>query len=156
MLHSSQIRIPFTKDAYEKIQKEFDRLTELRKEVIIRLQIAREQGDLSENGAYKYAKFELGDIGRKLRDLSYQLKHGVITNKSANSESIDFGAEITLKNSDREMTFMLVSEYESDPLKNKLSTKSPIGQAVIGKKKGDQITVQTPGGVVEWEIVEVG
>lgn len=147
--------IPFTYYAYEKLKKELVRLEKLREEVVIRLSAAREMGDLSENGAYKYAKQELGNIGRQIRDVRYKLKFGhVVTTRSTNGQ-IEFGSTITIENNERSLTFMLVSEYESNPSENKLSTASPIGKAVVGKKTGDLVTVQLPQGESLYTITSV-
>jgi transcription elongation factor GreA len=155
MLRSQLPSIPFTKDAYEKLKVELDRLTKLSAEVVIRLSAAREMGDLSENGAYKYAKMELGDIGRQLRLVHYQLKFGHVVTKKSDTGVIDFGSTVTIKNDTREITFMLVSEFESNPAENKLSTNSPIGNAVIGKKVGDSVTILLPVGEVGYTILKV-
>lgn len=146
--------IPFTKQAYEKMQADFDRLTAERVEVVKRLQTAREMGDLSENGAYKYAKFELGSIGRQLRDLNYKLRYGVVT-ETKKSEEIVFGSRVVLDDGKRQLKFMLVSEHESDPMKQKLSMNSPLGRAVMGKKVGDKVIVAAPAGQIIYTIVEV-
>ena len=146
--------IPFTKDAYEKLQSDLHALKKRREEVVIRLTAAREQGDLSENGAYKYAKQELGDIGRQMRHLKYQLLFGYVA-ATKSGGAIDFGSTITIKNDAREITFMLVSEYESNPSEKKLSTSSPIGSSVIGKKVGDIVTVSLPNGSVDYTITQV-
>lgn len=153
-MQTTPSKIPFTQETFDNMKAEIERLNTYREEVVIRLQAAREQGDLSENGAYKYAKMELGDIGRKLRDLKYKLAFGYVPAAPAMGV-IDFGATVTIKNEKRDMTFMLVSQHESDPTQNKLSTNSPIGKAVKGKKVGDLIEVVAPAGVIKWEIVKV-
>ncbi len=147
--------IPFTKDAYEKIGQELKRLTKLREEVVIRLSVAREMGDLSENGAYRYAKQELGDISRQLRDIHYKLRFGHVVQRQDNKDTIGFGSTITLKNDTRTLTFLLVSEYESNPKENKLSMSSPIGKAVFGKKVGDIVEVALPSSTVTYTISDV-
>ncbi len=144
--------IPFTAAAYAHNQAEFARLTEERKEVLVRLQTAREMGDLSENGAYIYAKLELGNIGRQLRYLEHVLTHGYVADATAKSDVADFGHTVTLKNSTKELSFMLVSEHESNPVAHKLSLQSPIGQAVHGKRVGDEVIVTTPAGVVKYQL----
>ncbi len=150
-------KIPFTQAAYTAMQVEFDRLTQERKAVIERLQTAREMGDLSENGAYKYAKIELGSVGRQLRELNHLLKNGEVTAKTTNPSQVGFGSSVTLQRQDTgvKITFLIVSTHESDPLEHKLSTASPIGQAISGKKLGDTVLVQTPGGAVSYTIVEL-
>lgn len=146
--------IPFTADAFAKLKAEKDRLTKLRVEVMARLKEAREQGDLSENGAYTYAKFELGSIGRQLRTLNHQLTNGFVADTPTDSTTAQFGTTVTLINqaTQKELTFQLVSQYESDPTNQKLSTDSPIGNAALGKKVGETITVQLPKGETRYLI----
>jgi transcription elongation factor GreA len=148
-------KIQFTKAGLEKSQKDFDDLTEKRKTAIFNLQKAREMGDLSENGAYKAARFELSDVDRELRRLKYLLRFGEVVEVRTNNNQINFGSVVTIKNSTREMTFTLVGPYESNPKAGSLSVASPIGKAVLGHKKGDHVTVFTPNGKVEWEIIKI-
>jgi transcription elongation factor GreA len=155
VISNAPVRIPFTAQAYAKNQAEFTRLTELRKVVVERLQTAREMGDLSENGAYHAAKFELGSIGRQLRELRHMLFNGYVPTIVANDGVADFGRTITLKNDEKEFSFILVSEYESDPKLGKLSLKSPIGAAVKGKKIGDTVEVETPKGMMKYIIQHI-
>lgn len=147
-------QILFTKEGLGKIQKRFDYLTEYRKEVLVRLQAAREMGDLSENGAYKSARFELGDTDRELKRLRYQLRFGEV-GKSQGGGKIGFGNTVSLNDGKRNIVFTLVSGYESDPKQKKLSIKSPFGKAVMGKEVGDMVIVEAPSGEKEFEIVGV-
>jgi len=147
-------KIKLTQEGYDKFQALFDKLTKERPEVLERLQAAREMGDLSENGAYHAAKFELGNIDRQLRKLTYQLRYAEIT-ETKKSGTADFGSTIKLDNNGKEMTFMLVSGYESDPKEGKLSVYSPIGKAVVGKKAGDEVIVDAPAGKLTLKLVSV-
>ncbi len=147
--------IPFTAQAYADNQAEYDRLKNLRVEVMERLKAAREMGDLSENGAYKYAKFELGDIGRRMRHLKHLLINGYVAEASSDSSTVDFGRKVKLQSGNSEFTFFLVSEHESDLSHNKLSINSPIGRAIVGKKMGDTVTVETPRGTSAYTILEI-
>jgi transcription elongation factor GreA len=147
--------IPFTAEAYHKNQTEYDRLKSLRVEVMERLKAAREMGDLSENGAYKYAKFELGDIGRRMRYLKHVLTNGYVAEKNTDQVVVGFGTTVVLESGDRTFTFLLVSEHESDLTENKLSIASPIGAAIVGKKTGDVVIVATPKGSVTYTIVQI-
>lgn len=137
--------IPYTKEGIEALKTEFERLTKQRPEVVDRLQTAREMGDLSENGAYKAARWELGGIDRRLRELTKLIRLARPMNPTS-IESASIGCKLTLKNSDQTLTFTLVSSHESNPQQQKLSDKSPIGQAVIGKQVGEQVYVSTPKG----------
>lgn len=143
--------IQLTQVGLDKAKKDYSELQLKREEVLIRLQAAREQGDLSENGAYTSARFELGTIDRELRRLGHLLKYGVVTDHSG-SEKIGFGSTVTIASDKSEITFMLVSQYESDPVAKRLSEQSPFGKAVIGKSVGDRVVVQAPAGESTWTI----
>jgi transcription elongation factor GreA len=143
--------IPFTPAAYAQLKAEKHDLQTERKAVIIRLQTAREMGDLSENGAYKYAKQELGDIGRKLRKLNYLLAEGEVIQPKSHSV-VEFGSSVDLAGPSGTKTYLIVSEYESNPVERKLAMTSPIGAAIMGKKVGDVVNVETPNGNVQFTI----
>ena len=135
-------------------------LEALRKEVMERLVTAREMGDLSENGAYKYAKFELGSIGRQLKRFRGLLENGfpVIQTKGLPSGSVDFGSWVTVQKNDgsnKELKFCIVSKHESEPVAQKIAYSSPMGKAVMRKKAGEVITVATPAGDVSYTILAV-
>lgn len=147
--------IPFTKAGFDELKTKLTTLTRKREEVIVRLQTAREMGDLSENAAYKAARFELGGIDRELRRVNYLLKVGVVEYLKPQNGLIGFGSLVTVKNAATEMTFMLVSGHESNPSEQKLSTDSPLGKSLLGKKAGDTITVSAPGGDTTYTIVKV-
>jgi len=146
--------INFSKEGYEKLKADLLNLEKKREEVVKSLQFAREQGDLSENGAYKAARFELGNVDRQLRLVKYQIRYGKVLEKHGN-DMIDFGSTVVLDDGKQKMTFTLVGGYESDPIQHKLSTFSPIGKALCGKKAGDTITVHTPSGVRQFTILNV-
>lgn len=130
-------------------------LYRLKDEVMERLKVAREMGDLSENGAYKYAKFELGNIRRELRRLNHLLEHGKVAHLKSHYDTIEYGATFTLEDEKGEHTFMLVNEHESDPMKQKLSEKSPLGQAVQGKKIHDIVKLDTPVGEKTYRVLHI-
>lgn len=155
ILNPTTVKIPFTKDAYAKLQADFARLSQEKIDLMARLKTAREMGDLSENGAYKYAKIELGSVGRQLRHLRHLLENGEIIVKKATSTTVEFGSTVTLKNAQDELTYTIVSMHESDMLEHKLSIESPIGQAIMGKKVGEEVAVKTPGGTIIYTIMAV-
>ncbi len=124
-----------------------------------RLKIAREMGDLSENGAYKYAKFELGRIGRRLRELKFFIENGEPIASTSHSIT-EFGArvillEVTPHNPRPRLDLTLVSQYESDPMQGKISLESPLGQAIVGKKMGDICVAQSPAGEKTYRIESI-
>jgi len=148
-------KIPFTREAFNLMLQRRSALIQKRVAVMGRLKEAREQGDLSENGAYKYAKFELGDIGRELRKIKYLLANGRVQAPNISVETADFGHTITIEDDQGQMSFMLVSEHESDPAENKLSAASPLGSAVNGRRVGEVLTVVTPSGTKKYRIVNI-
>jgi transcription elongation factor GreA len=154
-----QKTIPFTIEKYKEMQQKVAELEELREEVMKRLVTAREMGDLSENGAYKYAKFELGNIGRQMRKYKGLLAKGFPAPKHTGSKgTIDFGSEVTIEKIDskkKTRTFTIVSGHESDPSLGKLAYSSPMGKALMRKKVGDAIKVETPIGVHEYKIISI-
>lgn len=147
-------KIRFTEEGFAKIKKDFEVLTEKRKGAVISLRTAREMGDLSENGAYKAARFQLSDIDRELRRLKFLLRFGEVSEIKKDG-SIRFGSRVTLKNGANQMVFTLVEGYESNPKQQKLSVFSPIGKAIVGKRAGDLVTVSAPQGLVNYTICEV-
>lgn len=148
-------KIPFTQSAYTKMQQDLDALLQEELAIIERVKSAREQGDLSENGAYKYAKFELGNVRRKMRRLQRLLQYGEVVKKQENAETVGFGNTVTLQMSGKKVTYTMVSKHESNPAKGFLSQESPLGQKLLGKKIGESCEVLTPGGAVHYRIQDI-
>ncbi len=146
--------IPFTKEGYQQLKVEQQHLTEKRKETVEHLRKAREMGDLSENGYYKAAKFELGQIDRRLRKLVELIRYGTIV-QSSQSDIVEIGSKVTVSEGETTRTFSIVGGHESNPLEHKISHVSPIGKALMGKKVGENVTIETPSGKVFYAIVSV-
>jgi transcription elongation GreA/GreB family factor len=147
--------IPLTAAFYAQTTAKYNQLLKERAEVMKRLQTAREMGDLSENGAYKYAKFELGSIGRQLQQHKFLLDHGVVVQKPPHPTTVAFGCSVTVIVTGKSHTYTIVSQYESDPKAGKLSLESPIGAALMNKKVGDTIDVAVPAGTVTYVITHI-
>lgn len=147
--------IPFTQTAYEKLQHDYARLQQERTEVMERLKTAREMGDLSENGAYKYAKFELGSISRQLRQLKHLLANGYIKESNSSTNKVEFGTRVTLQHDSEVLEFLLVTAHESDLSQNKLSLESPLGKSLLNKSVGDTITVEAPAGIRSYKVLKI-
>ncbi|MCK6462895.1 MAG: transcription elongation factor GreA [Candidatus Pacebacteria bacterium] len=146
-----------SKEGLEKIEKELEILkTDKRKEVAERLKFAKSLGDLSENAEYKEsleAQSLLEDRIAKLEDI---IKRAVIVEKSSGS-TVQLGTTVVLKKlpSGGEKKYVVVGQEEADIAAGKISHKSPLGAAIIGKKKGDKIKVVTPGGTAEYSLEEI-
>lgn len=148
------IDVKFTKEGFEKIGKEYQDLLEKRPQVLIRLVAAREQGDLSENAGYHASKEELGRIDRRLRELKILMRFGEIV-QSHNSDSVSIGCIVTINNGIKNFEYMIVGKLEADPINNKLSEVSPIGSALLGKKVGAKVEVETPNGRMTYKILAI-
>lgn len=154
MVHHNIKRIQFTQEGLEKVREEHAALTAKRPEAIARLRTAREQGDLSENGAYKAARFEVNNIDGRLRHLNKLLILGQVY-EPKNTGIVELGSTVTIYDGSKQHTYTIVGGYESNPLEGKLSTYSPIGKALIGKKVGDIVQITIPKGIVHYTIINI-
>lgn len=146
--------IPFTKEGYEKVKEEYEKLLAERPDAVFHLKTARELGDLSENGYYKASRAKLSFIDSRLRHLKNLLKNGRIIEKSA-SATVDIGSTVTVSDGDTERTFSLVGGFESDPSQGKISHISPLGKALMGARVGEKRKITTPKGEREYTVVRI-
>lgn len=139
-----------------------DELQELRvvrrQEVAEKLKEARAQGDLSENAEYDAAKDEQRDIEARIEELENILKNAeVVVETEVDADKINIGCVVKLFDFefDEELDFSIVGSTEANSLKNKISNESPLGAALIGKKVGDVIKVETQMGEVEYKVISI-
>ncbi|HZY65344.1 MAG TPA: transcription elongation factor GreA [Rubrobacteraceae bacterium] len=148
-----------TPEGLEKLQTELEHLTETRRrEVADRIRQAREFGDISENSEYDDAKNEQYLLERRISEVQRRLRSAKVVDPSeAAADSVDLGTRVTLRLIDKgeERTFQIVGANESDPQSGKLSHSSPVGRAVLKRRVGEKVTVSTPRGATEYEIVNV-
>lgn len=130
-------QILFTKKGYEDKQKEYEELLASRPAAVKDLARAREMGDLSENGYYKSARFKLSDIDRNLRQLKHLLKIAKVHENMSNN-IIDIGSTATLQLGNTTKTYAIVGTYEANPSSGAISSSSPLGRILLGKKVGDK------------------
>lgn len=144
----------FTPAGFENLKEELAKLLERRPGVLTRLVAAREQGDLSENAGYHAAREELGKIDGRVRMIKFMMRLAVVE-EAKETTVVNFGNKVTIGNGQNDMEFTIVSGQEADPLKAKISDSSPIGSALIGKKVGDSVDVDLPGGMVTYKIIDI-
>ena len=148
-----------SKEGFEKLKAEWENLKYVERPAMInQVQAAAAEGDRSENAAYTYGRMRVREIDRRLRELDRILDGAQVVETQAPADgTIKFGATIKMKDTKtkREKTYSIVGEKEIDPLQGRISMKSPIGVALMGKKQGEQVQVQAPKGVITYEIVEV-
>ena len=121
---------------------------------------ARDFGDISENSEYDDAKTEQGLLERRITEVQRRIRNAKVEPSEADSGAVDLGTRVTLKlvgsgGKNDERTFQIVGANESDPASGKLSHASPVGRAVLKRRVGDKVTVSTPRGATEYEIVNV-
>jgi len=136
-----------SQEGYKKLKKELAELKNIkRREVAERIQIAREQGDLSENGEYEEAKDEQAFIEGRILELEKKLKKAIIVKKRTNQYKIGIGSRVHLMLGEEKVQYEIVGSNEADPSIGKISNESPLGDALKGKKKDDQVEVIMPNG----------
>ena len=129
-----------------------------RQEIAQKIKEAREQGDLSENAEYDAAKDEQRDIELRIEELEKLLKNAeVVVEEEIDVNKINIGCKVKLLDVeyDEEMEFYIVGSTEANSLQNKISNESPVGHALLGKKAGDIVDVETQAGVIQYKVLEI-
>lgn len=152
-------KLPITKEGLEKLRQELQKiLTVERPKNIKAIQEARSHGDLNENAEYHAAKERQSLLEAKINELEMAISRSeVIEIDKDPADKIVFGVTVELRNiaDNRNVIYQLVGPYESDPEHGKISVTSPLGKALIGNEEGDSIKIKAPGGVQEFEILEI-
>ncbi len=145
-----------TKEKHEALSKELDNLrTKGRKEIAEALEYAKSLGDLSENAEYQEARATQAEIEERIAKLESILKEAVIV-KAHKSDVVEIGVTVTVQKESGEKTkYQIVGSEESNTKEGKISNRSPIGEAIMGKKEGDSFTFKTPKGEVKYKIVDI-
>lgn len=154
----NQKEILLTQDGKAKLEQELDELkTVKRKEIAEKIKVALSFGDLSENSEYDEAKNEQAIIEAKIKSLEMQLQNArIIDDSEIDTQSVSIGVFVKLKvGGVTEVTYKIVPTSDSNPLEGKISDESPVGAALMGKKLGETVSVETPGGVVEYSILDI-
>ena len=123
-----------------------------------RIQAAREEGDLKENAEYHAAKEEQSHMETKILRLQERLRKAKVTEADGGSGKVAFGVPVTVTDVDagREQTFTIVGPTEADPAAGKISSESPVAQALLGAAPGETVQVDSPGGKRSWKVGKVG
>tara|TARA_B100000482_G_scaffold99532_1_gene71667 strand:+ start:304 stop:774 length:471 start_codon:yes stop_codon:yes gene_type:complete len=151
-------KIPMTVSGYTDLDMELKKLRSSERPAIIKaIAEAREHGDLSENAEYHSAREKQSFIEGRIKELESLIGLAEIIDVSKLSGPIKFGATVTLIDEDTEIeiTYKFVGEFEADLEKNLLNIKSPLAKALIGKDVGDSVDVKTPGGLRSYEVIKV-
>ena len=151
--------VVLTEDGYKKLEEELAILKGPRKmEVAERIKVAREFGDISENSEYDEAKNEQALLESKILELENTLRHAkVVDNDDVNTKKVGVGTTIKLYDFEfkEEVTYSIVGAAEVDIIAGKISNESPVGKALIGKRKDEEVFVETPGGLSKYKIISI-
>ena len=152
-------RIPITKEGYSTLKEELERLKRVERPKNIKaIEEARAHGDITENAEFEAAKDRQAFIDGRLSDLEYKLgRADIIDSKTLSKDRAVFASSVVLENIDtgENVKYQLVGPDEANIEKGRISVSSPLGKAIIGKKPGNEIILQAPGGKRSYELVEI-
>lgn len=152
-------KFPITSFGYEKMKAELHHLMSVERPAIVNaIAEARSHGDLSENAEYSSAKEKQGMIEARIADFNSKVLHAeVIDTKGIKTDMVQFGATISLIDTDKDESFIyrIVSDYEANSANGNISIFSPVAQAALGKRAGDELEVSTPRGLKYYELLAV-
>jgi transcription elongation factor GreA len=152
-------KVPITRQGYRDLMRELSRLKRVdRIQAMKAIEEARSHGDLTENAEYDAAKEKQAFIERKIYDIESRLTHSeIIETKNLSTDRVVFGSVVFLENLDtgERVQYQLVGPDESDVKQGKISSNSPVGRALIGKKVNDEVSVRAPGGMRNFQVVRI-
>lgn len=150
------IKNPITQEGYEKLIKELnERKTDQRDRIANDIETARAQGDLSENAAYSAAMTAKEFNENRITELEDLIANSEVVENNSKNDSVELGEEfvlVPLGNGGKKMQYRLVGANESNPQEGKISADSPIGNAVVGKSYGSEVTINLPSGEIKFKI----
>jgi len=146
-----------TNDGYQKIKQELDHLKKVKRpEISDRIKQAKDYGDLSENAEYADAREEQSFVEGRILELEDILKNSEIVESGKSDPSvIQIGDEVIVEKEGKEFSYTIVGSNESDPSLGRISNESPIGKALLGKRKGEEAKISTPKGESIWKVVKI-
>jgi len=158
-INETENAVYLTPEGLKKLQEELEwRINVRRPEIAKQIEAARKEGDLSENAGYDEAKYQAGMNEGRIMELEHRLKYAVlIEQNNGPAEVVELGRTVTIVDQEfgDEEVYTIVGSSEAAPSDGKISNESPIGSALMGKKIGDVVTVNTPGGQIVFEITKI-
>jgi transcription elongation factor GreA len=145
-----------SKDGLEQIRQELEELVNVRRaEIAARIHEAKEHGDITENAEYEDAKNEQAFVEGRIQALSALVKNAVVITENHSSTHVQIGSTVTIQSKDGKESFMIVGSAEASPAEGRISNESPVGRALLGRKKGDEVTVSVPAGDSKYKILSI-
>ena len=144
-----------TQEGVSELKAELEALQAKRPQIAEAIKSARELGDLSENAEYQSALAEKDRTEGRISEIENILQNVEIIKKPRGDSKVQLGSHVKLKNDGKTKEFQIVGTVEADPLSGKISDESPIGQALLGKKEGEEVQITTPAETTKYKIVDI-
>ena len=145
-----------SKDGLEKLRTELEEMvTVKRPEIAQRIHDAKEHGDLSENAEYEDAKNEQAFVEGRIQTLEAIIKNATIIDENHSTDHVQIGSTVAVESDDGKESFTIVGSAEAKPAEGRISNESPVGRALLGKKKGEKVIVRVPAGDFAYKIVSI-
>ena len=148
-------QVVLSPEGLERLQGELDGLLAQRPDVIRRIATAREHGDLKENAEYHAAREEQGFLEGRIKALEAKLKVAVVVAPTERGALVELGSRVRVNADGEETTLQVVSSAEANSREGRISSASPVGAALMGRRVGDEVTIITPGGELHYEVLEI-
>ena len=145
-----------SKDGLAQIRQELDDLVNVRRaEIAARIHEAKEHGDITENAEYEDAKNEQAFVEGRIQALSALVKNAVVIQENHSTTHVQIGSKVTIQSKDGKESFQIVGSAEAAPSDGRISNESPVGRALLGRRKGDEVTVSVPAGDFKYKILSI-
>ena len=145
-----------SKDGLEKLRAELDEMVSVKRpEVANRIHDAKEHGDLSENAEYEDAKNEQAFVEGRIQTLEAMIKNASLIDEHTSTDHVQIGSTVQVDGEDGRQSFTIVGSAEAKPAAGRISNESPVGRALLGRKKGEKVVVKVPAGDFTYTIIEI-
>ncbi|MEO8580993.1 MAG: transcription elongation factor GreA [Patescibacteria group bacterium] len=147
-------KIELTQEGYDEMVAELAQLKNKHQPAVDRVALARSYGDLTENAEYQAAREDLSFLDSRIEELENVIAQSKVI-KHHTQTIIRVGSKVTLKHNNKMLDYQVVTAWEADPVENKISSDSPLGKALLGKKQGEELKVEVPAGMQQYNIIKV-
>ncbi len=145
-----------SKEGLQKLREELEQMVSVRRsEIATRIHDAKEHGDLTENAEYEDAKNEQAFVEGRIQALESMIKNAVLIDENHSTDHVQIGSTVVLQSDDGRETYTIVGSAEASPGDGKISNESPVGRALLGRRKGDKVLVSVPAGDFTYTIVGI-
>ncbi len=145
-----------SREGLQKLREELEQMVSVRRsEIATRIHDAKEHGDLTENAEYEDAKNEQAFVEGRIQALESMIKNAVLIDENHSTDHVQIGSTVVLQSDDGPETYTIVGSAEASPREGKISNESPVGRALLGRRKGDKVAVSVPAGDFTYTIVSI-